>query len=73
MLTDEEKRSIYDRYGERGLREGMGGVGGKILTFCSLVYTAVCPCFEVLHVLNAINISLIILKLHRIIIEVCPV
>jgi len=28
VLTDEEKRSIYDRYGERGLREGMGGFGG---------------------------------------------
>jgi len=28
VLTDEEKRSIYDRYGERGLREGMGGMGG---------------------------------------------
>ena len=27
-LTNPEKREIYDRYGEKGLREGMDGGGG---------------------------------------------
>jgi DnaJ homolog subfamily A member 2 len=28
VLTDEKKRSIYDKYGEEGLKEGGGGGGG---------------------------------------------
>ena len=28
MLSDDQKRSIYDRYGEAGLKNGMGGMGG---------------------------------------------
>lgn len=28
ILTDEKKRSIYDKYGEEGLKEGGGGGGG---------------------------------------------
>ncbi|DBA91402.1 TPA: hypothetical protein ACH3X2_003934 [Trebouxia sp. C0005] len=28
VLSDEQKRGIYDRYGEAGLKGGMGGMGG---------------------------------------------
>ncbi len=28
MLSDPEKRKLYDKYGEDGLREGGGGGGG---------------------------------------------
>lgn len=28
MLTNPEKKELYDRYGEQGLREGGGGGGG---------------------------------------------
>lgn len=28
VLSDDEKRGIYDRYGEAGLKGGMGGMGG---------------------------------------------
>lgn len=28
VLSDDQKRSIYDRYGEAGLKGGMGGMGG---------------------------------------------
>lgn len=27
VLSDKEKRQIYDQYGEKGLREGAGGGG----------------------------------------------
>lgn len=34
VLTDDEKRGIYDRYGEKGLREGMAsGMGGSDFVF----------------------------------------
>ncbi|KAL0053461.1 hypothetical protein WJX82_005982 [Trebouxia sp. C0006] len=29
VLSDEQKRNIYDRYGEAGLKGGMGGMGGQ--------------------------------------------
>lgn len=29
VLSDENKKAIYDRYGEAGLKGGMGGFGGK--------------------------------------------
>lgn len=28
VLSDDNKRAIYDRYGEAGLKGGMGGMGG---------------------------------------------
>jgi molecular chaperone DnaJ len=28
VLSDDQKRSIYDKYGEAGLKGGMGGFGG---------------------------------------------
>ena len=28
VLSDSEKRSIYDQYGEQGLKRGAGGAGG---------------------------------------------
>lgn len=28
VLSNEEKRSVYDRFGEDGLKEGAGGFGG---------------------------------------------
>jgi DnaJ family protein B protein 11 len=28
VLTDQEKRKIYDRYGEEGLKQFQGGRGG---------------------------------------------
>ena len=28
ILSDEEKKAVYDKYGEKGLREGAGGGGG---------------------------------------------
>jgi len=33
VLSDEQKRSIYDRYGEAGLKNGMGGMGGPGMDF----------------------------------------
>jgi molecular chaperone DnaJ len=29
VLSDDNKKSIYDRYGEAGLKGGMGGFGGS--------------------------------------------
>lgn len=28
MLSDDKKKTIYDQYGEAGLKGGMGGFGG---------------------------------------------
>ena len=28
MLSDDNKKAVYDRYGEAGLKGGMGGFGG---------------------------------------------
>lgn len=28
VLSDDQKKEIYDRYGEAGLKGGMGGMGG---------------------------------------------
>lgn len=28
ILSDDQKKEIYDRYGEAGLKGGMGGMGG---------------------------------------------
>ncbi len=57
MLSNEEKRKIYERYGEEGLKQheaqggGGGGGGGDMfsqcvpaLMFVVLTLTPVCPC-----------------------------
>ena len=33
ILSNPEKRDLYDRYGEKGLREGVGGAGIKSSSF----------------------------------------
>lgn len=36
VLSDDEKRSIYDRFGEAGLKgQGAGGPGVSVMTFLS--------------------------------------
>ena len=35
VLSDPEKRAIYDQYGEEGLKEGMGGAGADFDPFSS--------------------------------------
>ena len=30
VLSDDQKKAIYDRFGEDGLKGGMGGMGGNV-------------------------------------------
>ncbi len=34
VLSDDQKKAIYDRYGEAGLKGGMGGMGGMGAPYC---------------------------------------
>ena len=36
MLTDKEKRDVYDRHGLEGLKDGVGGTGLFYIACCSL-------------------------------------
>lgn len=39
ILSDDEKRSLYDRYGEAGIKgAGMGGMGVHIIYTLLLLY-----------------------------------
>lgn len=37
VLSDPEKRKIYDRYGEKGIKEGMGQGGGEGMSIFDLL------------------------------------
>lgn len=38
IISDPQKREIYDQYGEEGLKEGMGGAAGNISKILILTY-----------------------------------
>ena len=54
VLSDKEKRATYDRYGEKGLREGAGSGGRVMLDHLDVLSTSI-RVFDVLSDVNYLS------------------